>query len=625
MVYDWTGDKREICFQKYIVERQSLEEIMKYFKEVQGFIPSKRAFQTQFKRWEFPSKQSPAHKNEDLAIRVRELWEKNSSQAEMLQILESEGYSIKERELSRLRKKKGLHMRAANVGQSIVLPAKRSRTQIEAHDENIDPAIANIEGNENNDIDGSGVEEAPELPPEIIEKRQKHMEKLQSESDKRYRNHTRRRRTRPWAGLPADPPAPPRFPSETTIDEAKRILGLDHKAYVNLRERFQSVCEQGKIRKKTEAGGDQWQHAKDRLIAENEILHPVFYTEEPVDHTQHNLALDVICSDVTKRMRTLTNRLTIQECKNILKTNPEEARRLRKSFEDILRADHFTSKLEAGPEHWNELKAQWLDQSTHLKELLREGEADPEHELQVKAMELICRDVMKRLRDEHTRKDSKRKRTTSVAASNFSQSPAAQSNDVALAAQALAATPLPSRGQNSEAMAGSAHNRTSPAMLPLAGITDYGDLQIDPKLLLAANNINDPSMGFASTIPNGNYPAQPSQQAQHYHPASQLHPRAIYFRLSPQSPIQQEPKVWLATLAGVPSVDNLRSLALSSHSHFPLQGSISVVKVEGLVVSNVEGSGQGAEMRYPIDEDDELLAYLQHVKGGKATFRVQFV
>ena len=545
----------------------------------------------------------------------------------MLQILESEGYSIKERELSRLRKKKGLQMRAANVGQSIVVPAKRSKSQVEAHDENIDPAIAQIEGNENNDIDESGVEEAPALPPEIIEKRQKHLEKLQSESDKRYRNHTRRRRTRPWAGLPADPPAPPRFPSETTIDEAKRILRLDHKAYVGLREQFQSVCEQEKIRKKTEAGGDQWQHAKDRLVAENEILHPVFYTEEPVDHTQHNLALDVICSDVTKRMRTLTNRLTIQECKNILKTNPEEARRLRKSFEDILRADHFTSKLEAGPDHWNELKARWLDQSTHLKELLREGEADPDHELKTKAMELICRDVMKRLRDEHTRKDSKRKRTTSVPANDFSRSPVSQSNGVALAAQALAATPLPpsQRQNSSEATPASAHNRTNPAsILPLTGITDYADLQIDPKLLLAAN---DPSMSFASTIANSNYtvPSPSSQQARHYHSPSQLHPQPIYFRLSPQSPIQQEPKVWLATLAGVASVDNLRSLALSSHSHVPLQGSVSVVKVEGLVLASVDGLGPGAEMRFPIDEDDELLAYLQHVKGGKATFRVQFV
>ena len=545
----------------------------------------------------------------------------------MLQILESEGYSIKERELSRLRKKKGLQMRAANVGQSIVVPAKRKGSQIEAHDENIDPAIVQVEDKENNDINGSNVEEAPALPPEIIEKRQKHLEKLQSESDKRYRNHTRRRRTRPWAGLPADPPAPPRFPSETTIDEAKRILGLDHQAYVNLREQFQSICEQEKIRKKTEAGGDQWQHAKDRLIAENDILHPVFYTNEPVDHTQHNLALDVICSDVTKRMRTLTNRLTIQECKNILRTNPEEARRLRKSFEDILRADHFTSKLEAGPEHWNELKARWLDQSTHLKELLRDGEVDPEYELKIKAMELICRDVMKRLRDEHTRKDSKRKRTPSAAANNFSRSPVAQSNDVALAAQALAATPLPSsQGQNPpEATPAPAHNRANPAsLLPLAGITDYGDLQIDPKLLLAAN---DPSMSFASTMPNGDYtvPSHSSQQAQNHHFTAQLQPRPIYFRLSPQSPIQQEPKVWLATLTGAPSVDNLRSLALSSHSHFPLQSSVSVVKVEGLVLSNVDGLGQGAEMRYPIDEDDELSAYLQHVKGGKATFRVQFV
>ena len=542
----------------------------------------------------------------------------------MLEMLQSDGYDIKERELSRLRKKKGLQMRAANTGQAVVAPAKRSRSQMEAPDDDIDPATAHTEDSENDNASEPAIEEASSLPAEVIEKRRKHLEKLQNESEKRLHNHTRRRRTRPWAGLPADPPAPPRFPSETTIDEAKHILSLDQKAYIKVREQFQSICEQANIRKKTEAGGDQWQQAKDRLVTENEYLQPVFFTDEPVDHTQHNLALDVICSDVTKRMRTLHNRLTIQECKNILNTNPEEARRLRKSFEDILRADHFTSKLEAGPEHWNELKAQWLNQSSHLQELLREGYADPQYGRRIKAMELLCRDVMKRLRDEQTRKDPKRKQNSSTTSKTHSKSPAAQSKGVALAARALAATRLPPSPTEMSSQEKSVPNQPAPASTPLAGISDYADLQIDPKLLLAAN---DPSLGLTSRTPNSHYtlPSQPSRQLQHQQPLSHSQAQPIYFRLSPLSPVQQEPKIWLATLAGVPSLDNLRSLALTSHGHFPTQNSLSVVKVEGLVLSSVEGMGQGAEMRYPIDEDDELLAYLQHVKGGKATFRVQFV
>lgn len=53
---------------------------MQYMKEAHQFAPSKRAFQTQFKRWDFPSKQNPAHRNVDLVTRVKELWEQNYSQ-----------------------------------------------------------------------------------------------------------------------------------------------------------------------------------------------------------------------------------------------------------------------------------------------------------------------------------------------------------------------------------------------------------------------------------------------------------------------------------------------------------------------------------------------------------------
>ena len=544
----------------------------------------------------------------------------------MLQALQSEGYDIKERELSRLRKKKGLQLRAANTGNGSVVPAKRNWSESEPSDDRIDPAISGTSLEEHQTESVPNAVQITTLPPEVIEKRQKHLEKLQSESEKRYQNHTRRRRTRPWAGLPADPPGPPRFPSETTIDESKQILGLNPQAYVSVREQFQAICEEEKIRKKTEAGAEQWQHVKTRLIAENPILHAVYSTNQPMDHTQQNLALDVICSDVTKRMRTMNTRLTIQECKNILKTNPEEARRLRKSFEDILRADSFTSKLEAGPEHWNELKEQWRDQSIHLQDLLRDGEADPEHGLKIKAMEMMCRDVMKRLRDEQTRKDPVKK--LSAPAPKVSRSSANQSNGIRLAAQALAATSLPSSHAPAPTQAPSIpaqHQQRPTSSVPLAGIADYSDIQIDPKLLLAAN---DSSLSLHPNSDQDNYtiPAQLSQQMQHHPGGSISQPQPIYFRLSPSSPIQQEPKVWLATLDGERSVDNLRSLAHRSHSHFSYQSGVSVVKVEGLVLSSVNGMGAGgAEIRYPIDEDDELLAYLQHVKDSKATFRVQFV
>jgi hypothetical protein len=38
MVYDWSG-KRDICLQKYVVERQTTEQVMKYFKDEMGFEP----------------------------------------------------------------------------------------------------------------------------------------------------------------------------------------------------------------------------------------------------------------------------------------------------------------------------------------------------------------------------------------------------------------------------------------------------------------------------------------------------------------------------------------------------------------------------------------------------------
>lgn len=416
----------------------------------------------------------------------------------MLKILQKEGYPVGERELSRLRKKHGLHMRASSEKTTAVASKKRKRSEV---DNSIGSQLKVAASNGESLPDGAPTPELSEagaesaagdtstLPPEVHEKRLKHLEALQAESDHRYRTKTRRRRTRPWAGLPADPPGPPRFPSETTIDEAKRILNMSHTIYTSLRDQCQQICVREGVRKKTDAGVEKWRFVQERLVTENEHLSNVFYQNHNRDQKQLWLAVEVICADVTKRMRTSDNRLTIQECKNILGVNPEEARQLRKAFEDILRNDNFVSKLEAGQEHWEGLKTHWIAGSEHLKHLVEHSPADTEYANKTKAMELLCRDVMKRLRDENAKKDPLRRTkekdtttpTTTAKAKKAKQSTVPKENtttrapnegDVGattLATQALAAAPTNDYFQTQQ--------------VPF----HYGNLQIDPKLLLAAN------------------------------------------------------------------------------------------------------------------------------------------
>lgn len=403
---------------------------------------SKRAFQTQFKRWEFPSKQNPAHKNTQLVSRVKELWEKNVSQREMLRILnEEDGFDIKERELMRVRAKNRWLLRVPNGMKS----KKPEPAQggggggqnggmgegTSVMDQLQQALFEDGSGTPGQDMDGLGMEgsderamgraTSPELSPEVLAKRMERLEKLQAESAVRWASRKRRRRTRGWAGLPADPPGPPRFPSETTIDESKAFLSLDNHLYRDIRARFQRICEEADVIKKTIAGPERWEAVKGRLVQESTHLQDVFWNQ-PENQEQKKLALDVVCTDVTKRMRTLERRMTIAEAKNALGINPEESRVVRNAFYQTLKKDHFTSKLEAGDEHWKELKREWIEGSDLLKRILAPGEADPEHATKVKAMEVLCRDVMKRLRDDQTKRDpTRRKKSDSDLASNSLQ------------------------------------------------------------------------------------------------------------------------------------------------------------------------------------------------------------
>ncbi|KAI9730751.1 MAG: hypothetical protein M1834_005720 [Cirrosporium novae-zelandiae] len=628
MVYDWEG-KEAICFRMYIQERKSLEEIMEYMKVAHQFTPSKRAFQTQFKRWQFPSKQNPAHKNPALVARVKELWEHNTSQRDMLRILnEEDGFDIKERELMRVRAKNRWLLRVpngmksgnqasnSNHPPSISPPVQQEQSTedaaLQVMGEMIQSQVNAMPSNPSNPADdplpyapSPNLEQEPELPPEVVQKRKERMAHLQAESASRWASRKRRRRTRGWAGLPADPPGPPRFPSETTIDESKHFLNLNNEMYKQIRDQFQHICEEAGFIKKTIAGPDRWQQAKDRLIHESPHLQGIFWgSNENLE--AKTLALDVVCTDVTKRMRTLERRMTIAEAKNALGINPEESRQVRNSFYAILKADHFTSKLEAGDEHWRELKEQWIAGNPLLQQILSGGEVDHEYGTKIKAVEVLCRDVMKRLRDDQTKRDPTRPKTQSHNPSLSNSIPTVSPTTLSttdagisqLASQALASTPNP--------MSVSEDSKLND--------NTYSDLQIDPSLLEAASANVDPRIQHPSFTDPFQFPPSDSYGLL----AGPQPVIPVYFRLSPLSQIPAGIKfqqLWLATLYSR-SVSQLRDLALEK---YPGMG---ISKIQGLAR---DPNGSGQEMTYEIDEDDELDAYLTHVQGQKATFVVEVI
>lgn len=454
------------------------------------------------------------------------------------------------------------------------------------------------------------------LSPEIQKKRQERLEKLAAESSERWAAKKRRRRTRGYAGLPADPPGPPRFPSETTLDESKAFLHLNNDLYRTLRDIFQTICEEAGFVKKTQAGPEKWQTAKEKLINDNPHLNKEFWGPPngvPIESKQ--LALDVVCMDVTKRMRTLDQRMTIIEAKNALNLNPEQSREIRNGFYEVLKDDHFTSKLEAGPEHWNALKQKWLDDSQLLQSILGtsdlvEAVTNTQSRLKIRAMEVLCRDVMKRLRDDQTKRDPTRSKQ--VINSGPGPGPARPKPIVN-----IVSPPKPTSRQLKALPA----SRPRPLPLSISASPSrrradpQNDLRIDPSLLLAAADPGfalDQLREYAVSASNSTSASQRqdgtvSSVSQPIVPEGSNVIVAILFRLSPASTFQEGSKIWLGELRQHASFGELRQLTSGRHP--------------GSVLSRIEGvlSDQGDnESKFQIDRDDELLAYMQYVLEKKA-------
>jgi hypothetical protein len=338
--------------------------------------------------------------------RIRELWETNHQVKDMLSVLQDEGFDVQERDVNRVRQKNGwlLRMDPAHFTKR---RASQGPSRVEESDSQEDDDDGGDGEEEEEEGDGApGLDSVmPDLPVDLdFAKAQaeafqeERRRRLAVEAEELRATKKRRRWVKGRAGLPADPPGPPRFPSELSLTECKAVLSMDPAVYKDVREKFRRICEEEGVLKKTVAGPHKWEAIKLQLVRESMHLRGIFWDNLNID--QKNLALDLICCDITKAMRTQGSKMYLHEARNILGLNPTMSRAVRFHLHKILAEDHFAGKTLAGAEHWNELVQRWVNESPILQSISASMDInDPNYKQRKKAFEVVARDAMKRFRD----------------------------------------------------------------------------------------------------------------------------------------------------------------------------------------------------------------------------------
>lgn len=235
--------------------------------------------------------------------------------------------------------------------------------------------------------------------------------------------------------MPADPPGHPRYPSELTIGASKVLLDLSGAMYREIRSAFEQICKKTDIIKKAPASSmDTWIPAKHKLIGKFPHLEQIL--SEPRDHDRRDQALDIICIDVTKRMRT-GNRMTLNQAKKILQINPKDMNIVRDQFYKLLVDRQYTMKLQSGIKEWNKIQDIWISNSPIIQGVIALRDVDPEIENQKKkALNMVCNDVLKRLHSDRMPNNPPNKKRRIALQNEIST----------LASQALASAPIVNSG-----------------------------------------------------------------------------------------------------------------------------------------------------------------------------------
>lgn len=528
----------------------------------------------------------------------------------MVEILNAEGFSIKSRELHRVRT---THRWLLRSPTGIVVNDSRGAS----HDNTgtiVNQSSGDVLGVPNSDllIDAS-VDFMKQHMSDLADERRREIE---AESDERWITKKRRRRTRQYAGMPADPPGPPRFPSETTLAQSQEILGLDKTSYADVRQQFQSICESEGIIKKSVAGPKLWDNAKNALISRSPPLQSVFWIDKS-NLELKQLALDVLCSDVTKRMREGSDKpMMMAEAKNTLKLDPETTREVRSAFYKLLEADGFTSKVALGPERWQALKQRWVDECETLRRTLTRLEDPISTQLKHRAVEALATDVMKRLRDDLSR----RKETRGDPGGALT---ATSLENLGYGAPGGGINQLSGDAAGFAAILDQSQHVHPPRMLPEHLLEAQMDMQMPMDAGLGQSLLLDPGAqsGFMgshqqfqdvpSSLSAGTSPFGASQ-AGAFQPAATNH-TLVPIYLQQVDDVGPVGNLWIVFISmPSPSLEELRQVAAQK-----IPGS-TCTGVEGLV--KVPGMG-GQSVGLPIQDDAQLAAHMS--QEGPPTFNVR--
>jgi len=417
-------------------------------------------------------------------------------------------------------------------------------------------------------------------------RRANRLAQIQFDSDNALLTRRRRRRIRNYGHLPPDAPnMAPRYNTETTLDECKAFLHLNNDMYTAIRQDYEVICrDMGIERKKTFLSNGMWQASKDRLVRENMHLSGVMHPLQP-DLDRKATAVDVICSDVTKRMRDQPKRLTVADANNGLGLNPSDSKELRKMFYGILDDDQFTTRLACGDEHWNELRQVWNASSPLLQQVMAEG--DPH---KIRCVDVLCRDATKRRNDDYVRKGPNRRepqqRVSGPGPGSARAPAAAKKGKTAVTPTKPASTVAKEPKKTPTKKVTKIHAKTSAAASALGTQAQPIDAdRLDPALSAMTNPYTAAPPAELLSIP-------------------------IYFRLSPQSQIiGHHPRLWLGKL----TARTVSAVHLAATSK---AGAAQVTKVHGLIKNEDE-----SEDSYLIEGDEELDVYLG-AAGEKASFLV---
>ncbi|KAL2136512.1 hypothetical protein VTI74DRAFT_3337 [Chaetomium olivicolor] len=719
MGYHWE-QHRQTCYRLYVEQNMSLDEVVEYMRVHHDFTPSRRAFQGAFSRWGFPNKLNPAYKNEQLVARVKELWENNYNQKDIVRTLVDEGYDIGDREVTRIRLKNGWLMRT-NVGYGNESALRQPSQGADAHGEqdkegegegkgegtggsgskqgsfsgqghdgyaeDRNDSYNNYYGYQSAEYNPADAQVQEETLAAMREARREYRKRqYELEAHERWMNKKRRRHTKPYAGLPADPPGPPRFPSETTLTECKEILQLDADAYKTVREKFYNICTDAGVYKKTICGPERWEALKDQLIRESMHLRAVFW--DPADVDKKKLAVEIIACDVTKRIRVENNQVKMAEAKTILGLNPQQARAIRGQLYNILAQEKFTSKLEEGLEYFEALKQRWIAGSEELTRIVAAGPSDPDYQRKMKAINVLCRDANRRYHDDVFRKGktpaillppeerpplpkyrqpkvpkpkAKKAAAAQPASTSASESvPDSVPEAVPDTQHGVAATerPAPATGPKRRGRPKGSRNRKKD--LPHAEFRlvlaspDPGDQQQQMESAQPMTDTPIPPMPPLPDIPN---PFTDDTYAQAF--ASSMQARALHQQQRLQQRHQQsqqrrqrstatpsapppepEPKPQVSStaiavffrlhpssVAMFPAAPKQWISALDTRSLAELRAAAQQ-KVPGSLCYKIEGivkDGRGGELPLPVSDDGELETYLQHVEGQAPTFCLRMI